>query len=186
MSDSDNELNVKGLAQILPYLWIGTADVASDSKVLKQHKFDCIINCASEDVDNFFPTEYTYHTFPIEDLESYDITPHFAPFYDIVTAVKENKQKCLVHCTTGKSISPTLILSYMMQSAKNQDKVLSLKKAFEHINSRYIGINPNDTFMSDLIALEESLFETTSLRIKSQGRSSGKPTYARGKGKRGK
>jgi len=74
----------------------------------------------------------------------------------------------------------------MLLSAKNQDKVLPLKKAYEHVDQRYIGINPNDTFMSDLIALEEKLFETTSLRIKSQARGSSKPTYARGKGKRGK
>jgi len=68
MSDSDGELNVKGLGQILPYLWIGTADTASDKDVLKGHKFNVIVNCASEDVDNFYPNDYTYHTFPIEGM----------------------------------------------------------------------------------------------------------------------
>lgn len=129
---------------------------------------------------------YCLHICRTEDLETYDITQHFDEFYDIVSKIKENKQRCLVHCTTGKSISPALIMSYMMKSAKAQDKILSLKKSFDYIDSRYIGINPNDTFMSDLISLEESLFEQTSLRIKSQGRGSSKPTYARGKGKRGK
>lgn len=69
MSDSDEgEINVKGLGQILPYLWIGTADIAADKSVLKANKFHVIINCAGEDVDNFYVDDYIYHTFPIGKL----------------------------------------------------------------------------------------------------------------------
>ena len=73
----------------------------------------------------------------------------------------------------------------MMMSAKKQDKILPLLKAFNFLNGKFIGIQPQDEFMKQLIDLEDRLFEQTSMRIKSKS-SSSKPTYQRGKGKRGK
>ncbi len=42
-----------------------------------------IINCASEDVDNFFPEDFSYTEFPIEDLHDAEPSEHFDAFYEV-------------------------------------------------------------------------------------------------------
>jgi hypothetical protein len=49
------EIRVKGVHLVLPYLLMGSADVATNKDELKYLGVKHIMNCASEDVDNFFP-----------------------------------------------------------------------------------------------------------------------------------
>jgi hypothetical protein len=49
------EVRVKGVHLVLPYLLMGSADVATNKDELKYLGVKHIMNCASEDVDNFFP-----------------------------------------------------------------------------------------------------------------------------------
>lgn len=157
-SDSDSELNVKGLSQVLPYLWIGTADIAQDKSILTKLGITDILNLSSEDVDNLYESDFKYYSYPIDDLESYDISEHFDETYDIIADIKNNNKKLLVHDTSSKSISPTIVIAYMLNSAAKQDKQLTLKKAYDFVESKFIGIKPNTTFLATLIDLEDSLF----------------------------
>ena len=119
---SDDQANIKGFANVLPYLWIGTADAAMEKQVLKNAGITHVLNCSSEDVDNFFPEDFTYKDFPIEDVHDAEPSQYFEPAYEFISGVKDNNQKVFVHCTTGKNISPVIVLAYMMMSAKKQDK----------------------------------------------------------------
>jgi protein-tyrosine phosphatase len=104
----------------------------------------------------------------------------------VLAAVKERQGVALIHCTTGKNISPTLLLAYMLLSAKKQDKHLPLLKAIQFVQSKAPGSNPSEQFLEQLVDLEVELFEDASVKIKGRG-GGGRGRGGRGgKGKRGK
>jgi len=84
---------------------------------------------------------------------------YFEQTYEILSAVKSDEKVALIHCTTGKNISPTLVLAHMMISAKKQDKHLPLAKAIQFIQAKAPGANPSEQFMALLVDLEVELFE---------------------------
>ena len=170
---------------MLPYLYMGDGDAAMNRDELKRLNVSIVINAASEDVDSMYPDDFTYTEFPIEDL--HDATPsrHFNDTYDALSAVKEQQRVALIHDTTGKNISPTLVLAYMMLSAKRQDKHLPLSQALKFVQGKAPGAQPSEQFMEQLVELEVELFEDASIKIR--GRGSGRGRGGRGgKGKRGK
>jgi hypothetical protein len=184
--DSEDSVRlVKGIYQVLPYLWIGNADVATSEKdELKRLKITDILNCASEDVDNFWPDDFKYHSFPLEDTHDCSAAEYFDKAYDIISGVKDSSTRIFVHCTSGHNIAPTIVLSYMLKSSKNQNKHLPLSQALKYIAGKAPGAEPENQFLSDLIDLEVELFEDASVN---KGRKSGgRGGYSRGKGKRGK
>jgi hypothetical protein len=61
--------------------------------------------------------------------------------------------------TEGKNIAPTIVLNYMMQSAKKQNKHLPLLQAYNFLGAKAPGINVSDQFMAQLVDVEEELFD---------------------------
>jgi protein-tyrosine phosphatase len=133
-----------------------------------------------------FPDDFKYVSFPIEDVHDAEPNAHFEAAYEALSAVKENKQIALVHCTTGKNISPTIILAYMMMSSQKQDKHLPLAKAIQYVQNKAPGASPSQQFLGQLIDLEVELFEDASVKLPGRNRTAGRQGYTRGKGKRGK
>jgi len=200
---------------VLPYVFIGDSSAAANKNKMASDGITHIINCVSQKIENAFPDTFKYVDFEIEDSHNFDISQCFEPFYDVVKEVKDKGDtKVLVHCDTGQSISPTLLLAYMMMASQRIEKHLSLQAAYRRINDMNPGAIPNDNFMNQLIELEEQLFDEVSMRMKGSRRGgtsggggrrgkqpSGKPgardigtgaaakarmKYQRGKGKRGK
>ena len=141
-SATDPVPRIKGLYQVLPYLYMGDGDAAMNRDELKRLNIASIINAASTDVDNMFPDDFTYAEFPIEDLHDATPSQHFNACYDVLSAVKESNRTALIHDTTGKNISPTLVLAYMMLSAKRQDKHLPLAQALKFVQGKAPGAQP--------------------------------------------
>jgi protein-tyrosine phosphatase len=133
-----------------------------------------------------FPEDFKYVAFPIEDVHDAEPNEHFEAAFEALSAVKENKEFALVHCTTGKNISPTIILAYMMMSSHKQDKHLPLAKAIQYVQSKAPGASPSPQFLSQLIDLEVELFEDASVKVPGKRGTAGRQGYTRGKGKRGK
>lgn len=65
-----SSINVKGMYQVLPYVYIGDADAACNKAELQRLGVTTILNCASEDVDDMFPEDFKYTDFPIEDVHT--------------------------------------------------------------------------------------------------------------------
>lgn len=72
--------------------------------------------------------------------------------------------------TEGKTIAPTIVLNYMMTSAKQQGKHLSLLQAYNFLGAKAPGIKIEDYFMEQLVEKEEELFEETSIKLKGSGK----------------
>ena len=137
------------------------------------------------------------------------IATYFEDIYEIVKECKENGQRVLIFDETGRSVSPTICIAYMLIASRRQDKYLPLKQALPHVQGKEPSVAPNDGFMRQLLTLEEQLYEKVSMRIAGEpvggrrtggggggGTRSGKPgartatrgkaAHMRGKGKRGK
>jgi len=128
--------------------------------------------------------------------------------------VKEiENAKAFVHCDSGQSISPSLVMAYMLIASHKQGKRLPLAAALKRIQGLDPSAVPNDNFMNQLIDLEDELYGEISVKSvgrrgksggtgqRRRGGGTGKPgardlgtgaaakarmKYQRGKGKRGK
>ena len=184
-SATDPVPRMKGLYQVLPYLYMGDGDAAMNRDELKRLNISTIVNAASRDVDSMYPDAFAYTEFGIEDLHDATPSTHFNDTYDVLSAVKDQQRVALIHDTTGKNISPTLVLAYMMLSAKRQDKHLPLAQALKFVQGKAPGAQPSEQFMEQLVELEVELFEDASIKIRRSGGSRGRGGRG-GKGKRGK
>jgi hypothetical protein len=91
----------------------------------------------------------------------------------------------LIFDVTGKNVSPTLLLAYMMMSAKKQEKHLPLAQAIKFVQAKAPGANPSEQFLAQLVELEVELFEDASVKVR--GMRTGNSRDGRGgKGRRGK
>jgi len=73
--------------------------------------------------------------------------------------------------TEGKNISPTIVLNYMLRSAKKQNKHLPLAQAITFLNSKAPGVSISDQFMLQLAAVENELYDEVSVKVKGFSRS---------------
>ena len=73
--------------------------------------------------------------------------------------------KVLMHCTDCEELAPAFVLAYMLIASFEKHKKLALKDAMTHVSkkkseAKSCEMNPNNGFMSKLIALERKLFGT--------------------------
>jgi len=165
------EPRVKGVHVVLPYLLMGSADIATNKDELKYLGVKHIMNCASEDVDNFFPEDFEYTTYPIEDTHEGEPEAYFEESADVIAKIKDDRSLIFVHCTEGKNIAPTMVLNYMLRSAKKQNKHLPLAQAIGFLSGKAPGISISDQFMLQLAALENELYDEVSVKVKGFSRS---------------
>jgi hypothetical protein len=189
MADSKSEEktpNIKGIYKILPYLYLGNGDVASEKEELQRLGIKVILNCQSDDVDNFFENDgiFEYHSFHAEDAHDTNIAQFFDRAYEILSKVKEDKSIILVHDGTGKNVAPTIILSYMLKSSKNQDKHLPLAAAIKFVQGKAISAQPIDEFLAQLVDLEVELYDDASVQVKGRNKYGGTKGARGGKSKR--
>ncbi len=154
----------------------------SDKEMLKKHNITTVVNCTKGEVPEFaFKSDFKYHELDAEDEDDCDLGSYFETVFGIVWAVKEAKEKVLLYCSTGRSVSLALGLSYMLNASKKQEKHLPLKKALEFAETKLPGVSLSTVFKLHLADLEEQLYDEVSISLRSQGRGG-----RGGKGKRGK
>mmetsp|Transcript_23596 Transcript_23596/g.26205 ORF Transcript_23596/g.26205 Transcript_23596/m.26205 type:complete len:192 (-) Transcript_23596:40-615(-) len=188
---SNPPIRIRGLVRVLPYLYLGNANAASNEEALQGQGITHIINLSSEDVDNFFEDEgdegkgeFTYTNLHIKETHDGDAAQHFDELYDIILKIKDDKEKVLVHCTDGKSVSATVVYAYMMMASSKKNKHLPLVKAMDFVMGKEPGAQPRENFMIQLIALETKLYGEASMRVK-PAKKQGRKGHKRGKGRRG-
>ena len=111
-------------------------------------------------------------SYAIEDTHEGEPSEHFEDSCAVITRIKEERSLIYVHCTEGKTIAPCIVLNYMLQSAKKQNKHLTLLAAYNFLGAKAPGINVPDQFMAQLLEVESDLYDgETSIKIKGGGRS---------------
>lgn len=88
----------------------------------------------------------------------------------------------LVHDETGQHQAAALVLAYMLMSAHQKRKAMTLKAALKYLQGKKPDISVRDAFLKQLVRLEKDLFGESSMRIRSSGGRDGKSHRVRGGG----
>lgn len=132
------------VGEILPELFLGSVDVATDIPTLEKHGITHILDSTSLNLE-YFPGKFNYKHVLIFDLPSTDITKYFDECFAFIDAAMANGGHVLVHCMAGISRSSSIVIAYMMKS-----KGMDFQTAFDHVKSKRSCICPNEGFLSQL------------------------------------
>lgn len=153
---------------VSPCLYLGDADAAKDSGLLKSLGISHVVTAAfghddpKDDVGARFPADFTYHEAKIPDSSELDLSPYFAPCADFIrNSLDAPQNRVFIHCMVGTSRSVSLLIYYMMR-----ERHYTLRNALLHImhqrssNPDAPYTHPNRGFMTQLIAREKELSVT--------------------------
>jgi len=133
--------------QITDKLFISDENSAAAKKLLEEMKITHILV-----VGNYlkmrFPNDYKYLHLPIDDLPEQKLNPYFEQAFNFI----EEGERVLVHCAAGVSRSASMVIAYLMMKNK-----WSYEIAHDLVKEKRLIINPNSSFVKQLIELEKIL-----------------------------
>ncbi|XP_039293749.1 serine/threonine/tyrosine-interacting protein-like isoform X5 [Nilaparvata lugens] len=145
----------RSMQEIVPNLFLGPYSSAVKSKLdaLESSGITHII-CIRHRLEAHyirpnFPDKFRYLVLDIADSPMENIISHFGRVKMFIDDCLHNFGKCLVHGNAGISRSAAFVLGYLMQKYG-----LTLKRAFQVVQSRRFCINPNEGFLAQLIEFE--------------------------------
>lgn len=125
---------------IIDNIWLGSAHNAANYDLLKQLEIKEIIN-VTKDIYDYYPQEFTYHKFEINDDDKANIDNILDQTYEIIDKIPVT-DNILVHCFMGASRSCSVVIYYLM---KKQNKTFS--EALNFIKEKRNVVNPNTRFL---------------------------------------
>lgn len=94
--------------EILPgFLYLGSYDNASRSELLKTVGITHILNTVPT-CQNLYKNSFHYHTVSSK-------PPDYNECFSYLDSVQQEKGRVLVHCMTGTSMSPSVVIGYLMR-----------------------------------------------------------------------
>jgi len=145
------------VTQVLPWLYIGTAEYAAHQQYLMKLGITHIMNVTSE-VGNHYPAHFVYQRIPMKDEENVDAISRFPAAVKFIKRVWDCRGKVYVHCTMGIARAPAVVLAYLIQ-----EKNITLKDSFDFLMSVRPKCNMNNKFRLDLAKWEALLGEGSSV-----------------------
>ena len=140
--------------QVIPGLFIGCQDAATNFQELTRNKISCILNVAV----GVMPTKIEnieHKSMPLYDEPGFNIREHFEEGIDFLREQLQNGS-VLVHCNAGISRSTTIILAFLMK-----EKKMGLNEALELVRIARPIAKPNPGFMKQLRTYEKDLIDGT-------------------------
>ena len=141
-----------GLHQVIPRLFIGSQDAASNFNGLIHNGITHILSAGGAITTKF--DRLTYKHLPIYDVPEFDIKNYFSEAKMFINDGLKTGS-VLVHCNAGISRSSTILTAYIM---KEQGK--SLATALELVKEARPIAKPNPGFMKQLQLLEKELLDS--------------------------
>ncbi|XP_020784741.1 dual specificity protein phosphatase 19 isoform X1 [Boleophthalmus pectinirostris] len=129
---------------VTSYLLLGSQDAAHDFSTLQKHKVSHILNVAFG-VDNVFPELFIYKTVSILDQPDTPLIGHIQECCDFITQARTEKGVVLVHCNTGVSRAPAVVIGYLMSCDG-----MSFEDALSLVRTARPNSAPNPGFMEQL------------------------------------
>jgi len=139
-------------AQILPFLYLGCEKHANSLAVLQENQISAILNVAAESERKDLGIDgIDYMHQRISDNFEEDIMKYFQTCFDFIEKSHNSGKNVLIHCTAGKSRSPTITMAYLIYSKK-----WTLRQAYEYVKERR-KICPNLGFLCILAEFEKAV-----------------------------
>lgn len=103
-------------SQVLPFLYVGSEEVAKSQELLNSNGVTHIINCAGLTVPNYFPDKYCYLNLKLYDSKEEDLSWFLYEVIDFIEDARRasGESKFLVHCAQGVSRSCAFVIAYVM------------------------------------------------------------------------
>ena len=134
---------------IIDNIYIGNAYNAADYYTLKKLGIKKIVN-VSEEISNYFPSEFEYYNIKVLDNEDGRLKPHYNKFISFTNQSNKSDDdkdnNILVHCFMGSSRSATLVVLYLMRNHH-----MTFEDAYKFIKNKRNIVNLNTMFAKELI-----------------------------------
>uniref|UniRef100_A0A8C2X6S9 Protein-tyrosine-phosphatase n=1 Tax=Cyclopterus lumpus TaxID=8103 RepID=A0A8C2X6S9_CYCLU len=147
------------ISQVGPGLFLSGLESALNLSVLSCRNITLIVNASGlEDV--VYPQLDGLRVLhvPVQDQPHAPLRHYFDP---VGERIHQNQTgRTLVHCSAGRSRSPTLVIAYLMRF-----EGLSLRRAHEVVLDQRPFIRPNAGFWRQLMDYERTLFGRTTMRM---------------------
>jgi protein-tyrosine phosphatase len=140
-------------AEVLPYLYLGSAFHAQQDHFLEKYGITAVVNCQKQEVKQM-SSKVQIVNIPIDDNAIADIKSHFFKVIDFIDREHAKGGKTLVHCRAGISRSATICLAYLIKT-----RGYGWEQAYNFVKQRRSLINPNFNFMGQLQKFESECKE---------------------------
>ncbi|CAN9511257.1 unnamed protein product [Ophioblennius macclurei] len=147
------------VSQVSDRLLVSDLDSALNTSVLTSRNVSLIVNASGLENIAYPPLNglQVIHV-PIQDWPHAPLNQYFDP---VAERIHQNQRGVtLVHCTAGRSRSPTLVMAYLMRF-----EGCSLRQAHEQVLAQRPFIRPNAGFWRQLQEYEHNLFGRSSIRM---------------------
>ncbi|CAK8538442.1 unnamed protein product [Lathyrus sativus] len=132
---------------ILPeFLYLGSYDNASRSELLKTQGISRILNTVPS-CQNLYKNSFTYHCLPDDKSFQFDEANQF------LEQCEKDKERVLVHCMSGKSRSPAVVIGYLMKS-----RGWRLAQSYQWVKERRPSVELSGAAYQHLQEYEKTLF----------------------------
>ncbi|KAK1929682.1 Protein phosphatase Slingshot 1 [Phytophthora citrophthora] len=142
---------------ILNHVLLGNRENAADSRLLNLLGITHICNCAAQ-IGNSFEGEFIYLKLNLHDSQDEELIPHFQTVTKFIKRVERLRGRVLLHCISGASRSPALLIAYLMI-----DKKMPLLEAYNMVKRKRHIVQPNQAFRLQLAKYELMLFGASSV-----------------------
>lgn len=132
---------------ILPeFLYLGSYDNASRSELLKTQGISRILNTVPS-CQNLYKNSFTYHCLPDDKSFQFEEANQF------LEQCERDKERVLVHCMSGKSRSPAVVIGYLMKS-----RGWRLPQSYQWVKERRPAVELSEGAHQQLQEYEKKLF----------------------------
>jgi protein-tyrosine phosphatase len=148
-----------------PYLWLSGIHDAMNQKWLQRANITHIVNLSHVNLHSY-PSRIHVMPIPVDDNHEANLAPFFEAANRWIDAAIQNGGTVLVHCVSGKSRSPSIVIGYLMWK-----EGWNLQQATTYLQSHRSIVSPNSVFRKQLETYETTLksnkspMETTAPKI---------------------
>lgn len=148
VSDKTSSIQVSAFpSEILPeFLFLGSYDNASRAELLKTQGISRVLNTVPA-CQNLYKNSFTYHC--LQD----DQDLHFDDAIQFLEQCEKDRARVLVHCMSGKSRSPAIVIAYLMKS-----KGWKLAQSYQWVKDRRPSVDLNQGVYQLVQEYEQKIF----------------------------
>ena len=127
------------MTEIVPNLWLGDISAAKNKFILLKNRIKAILSLGNRVGAPMYPTKFEYLVVGssvtpaevIQDGPDCNILRHFLPCLRFIKYQLAQGRGVLVHCDSGLSISPSIIIAYLAK-----EKGMNIPSALQLINQQ--------------------------------------------------
>lgn len=158
----------QNVAEVLDFLFLGDIEAANREPLLCRLSIDYMVDLSNltpqqmrrrvklKDCPCLCPSERKHSpirlTILIDEAFTEDVEQYFEEINTLIEGARKTGNKVLVFCVNGHTVSPTLVIQYLMKTLN-----WTLNQAFNFVNSRQEGIQIPSGFQRALVKLERRL-----------------------------